>query len=325
MATPTVSVVIATYNRGPKIAKTLDSIFAQSRLASEIIVSDDGSIDHTGDWIRQHYPSVTVQSFANGGTSLARNRGAALATGDVLLFIDHDDEMLPCCIETLLQLLSTFPSARAAYADHAYRNVADGVFIPNHHDAIAAFRRMRAIATRLSQADGRLYDRSMYYALLHGNLLQQPWAIYRDSFIALGGFDPAIRFCEDWELFLRVAATVPLAVTDRVVSHHNIEGSNLHLTVGQEIEHIKVLRKHIRATGWRDPRASLVLRRRLGLYYKSAGDRRWPSEPFHAWREYVRSAVAWPFDHVVAVRCVVWLVQAMISARRGGTRSQRAH
>jgi glycosyltransferase involved in cell wall biosynthesis len=321
MFNPSVSVVIATYNRGPKIGKTLDSVLDQIRPASEIIVSDDGSTDDTAEWIRRRYPSVRVESFANGGTSLARNRGAALANGEVLLFIDHDDEMLPSCIETLVQLLASFPTARAAYADHTYRSTADGVFIPNHHNAISSFGRLRSIVALATGADGRLYDRSMYYALLHGNLLQQPWAIYRKSFTALGGFDPDIRYCEDWELFLRVSATVPLAVTDRVVSHHSIEGGNLHRMAGQEGQHMKVLRKHIRATGWRDPRALLVLRRRLALYYKTAGDRHWPTEPVRAWREYLSSAAAWPFDHVVAARCLMRPFQAFHSALRRGPRS----
>ncbi len=73
----------------------------------------------------------------------------------------------------------------------------------------------------------------MFYALLHGNLLQQPWAIDRETFLGLGGFEPTIRYCEDWDLYLRVAAAVPLVLTDEVISEHIVESGNLHLAPGR--------------------------------------------------------------------------------------------
>jgi glycosyltransferase involved in cell wall biosynthesis len=312
----TVSVVIATYNRGRAIARTLESVLQQTRPPDEVIVSDDGSTDGTAAWIRSHFPRVRVETFPNGGTSAARNRGAAAARGDVLVFIDHDDEMLPHAIETLLDLLRRFPEARAAYADHTYRNVSTGTFIPNHHSSIAAFERMRSIVPIRSDGDARQYGRPMYYALLHGNLLQQPWAIYRESFASLGGFDAEVRYCEDWELFMRVAARVNVAVTDRVISHHIVDGTNLHLRPDQDAEHMRVLRKHIRLAGWRDRRAALTLRRRLAMYHKTAGDRLRPHESRQSWKEYRRSLTLWPFDYVVAARCVLWAPAALRTRRR---------
>src|SRR5438132_11139477 len=89
----TTSVVIATFNRGARIGRTLDSALGQSISPSEVVVVDDGSTDGTGEWIERQYPSVRVVRSANGGTSAARNRGAAEATGELLLFLDHDDEL----------------------------------------------------------------------------------------------------------------------------------------------------------------------------------------------------------------------------------------
>ena len=122
---------------------------------------------------------------------------------------------------------------------------------------MAAFARLGAIPVLQKGAGtARLYDNAMYYALLRGNLLQQPWAIYRQTFLDLGGFDPEIRYCEDWEFYLRVARAVPLALSDEVISHHHVEGTNLHLAPGQEDMHLRVLAKQMRISGWSDPRAS---------------------------------------------------------------------
>jgi len=76
-AAPTVSMVIAAYNRGPLIARTLDSVLGQTRPADEVVVVDDCSKDDTGGWVRAHYPSVrVVRPERNLRTSGARNFGA---------------------------------------------------------------------------------------------------------------------------------------------------------------------------------------------------------------------------------------------------------
>src|ERR1700756_275745 len=139
------SLVIATYNRGPRIAATLDSVFGQTRVPDEIVVVDDGSTRGTGEWVRSHYPRVRVLSTPNGGTSLARNRGAEAAAGDVLVFLDHDDTLLSHAVATLAGLLERFPEAHAAYADHRYVNLVSGETYENHHSAQPAFARLAAI------------------------------------------------------------------------------------------------------------------------------------------------------------------------------------
>ena len=309
------SVVIATYNRGERIGRTLESVFRQTKRPAEVIVVDDGSTDDTAAWIRARYPQVSVVAFPNGGSSVARNRGARAATGDILVFLDHDDEMRPEAIETLVGLLKRFPQARASFGDHELRNLVDRKYFPNHHTAIAAFHRMRSIATLETGHEGRVYGRAMYYALLQGNILQQPWAIYRQDFTDLGGYDPQIRYCEDWEYYVRVTRRREIAVTDRVIAVHFIEGQNLHRVDGQEIQHMNVLRKHIRSAPPTDWRAVRLLRKRLAVYYKSLGDRRRATGVRGAWHAYVQSLLTWPFDLAVAARCFVWSIDGLKEAR----------
>src|SRR5205823_11195006 len=132
-----------------------------------------------------------------------------------------------------------------------------------------AFARLRQIPARRTLPQGRLYGgRAVYYALLHGNLLQQPWAIDRQTFLQLGGFAPEVRYCEDWDLYLRVAYSVPLALSDRVISRHLVDGANLHLASGQAEMHRRVLLRQLGRRRCWELRALWVLRRRLGMAYK---------------------------------------------------------
>jgi hypothetical protein len=243
---------------------------------------------------------------------LPRNFGAAQATGEVLAFLDHDDDLMPHALETLAGLLHNHPEARAAFADHVYDNTPAGIYFPDHHSAQPPFARLHRIRPLRVTASARVYGLAMYYALLRGNLLQQPWAIYRDAFLSLGGFAEDVRYCEDWDLYLRVARAYPLALSDRVISYHRVEGQNLHLAAGQEEMHMKVLRRQLRLAGWLRPGACWVLRRRLALYLKSAGDQARTHSLKQAWRHYFHSLWTWPFDHVVAARALCWPFQMLL-------------
>lgn len=312
------SLIIATYNRGAKIGATLDSVLAQTRVPSEIVVVDDGSSDSTGEWVRSNYPGVRVLSTPNGGTSLARNRGAEAASGDILVFLDHDDTLLPHAVETLAGLLEKFPEAHAAHADHRYVNLVSGQTYENHHSSQSAFARLAAISVLRRDGDARLYGRDMHRALLKGNLLQQPWAIRRSTFLSLGGFEPSVRYCEDWDLYLRVAAAVPLVLSDQVISNHVVEGENLHLAPGQEVMYRRVIRRQLRAHfPWR-PAAIAVLLRRLAMYHKMSGDQAFrDGERGRSWGLYLRSALAWPLDHVVLVRLLLRAPGACLATLMG--------
>jgi glycosyltransferase involved in cell wall biosynthesis len=303
-----VSLIVATWNRGPRIARTLDSVRAQTRPPEEVVVVDDCSSDGTADWVCDNYREVrVVRTERNLGTSGARNCGAAAATGELLVFLDHDDELLPHAIETLTSNLREFPRARASYADHIYLNHTTGVRYENHHSARREFGRLGAVATEERRGPQRLFGRSMYYALLRGNLLQQPWCVDRRTFLDVGGFAEDVRWCEDWDLYLRLADRVPVVLGDEVISIHHIEGSNLHLTPNQDVMYVRVLERQLAVQRWSDWRARAITRRRLAQFAKSAGDRARPAGVTQAWRHYARSLMLWPFDHVVFARTLLWL------------------
>jgi glycosyltransferase involved in cell wall biosynthesis len=85
------SVVVPAYNAQATIAATLRALTSQTGLSDQlqIVVVDDGSVDATASTVRQ-FPEVTLVQQANAGPGAARNKGAASASGDVILFTDSD-------------------------------------------------------------------------------------------------------------------------------------------------------------------------------------------------------------------------------------------
>ena len=100
-----ISVVIPTCNRRDLLPRALDSVLAQTSLADEIIVVDDGSHDGTPELVRRNYPQARLIVQSNAGVSAARNRGISSATGEWIAFLDSDDAWLPRKLERQLQSL----------------------------------------------------------------------------------------------------------------------------------------------------------------------------------------------------------------------------
>lgn len=93
---PTVSVVIPAYNAAETIERALNSVYAQTYPnLIEVIVVDDGSQDATAQIVRERFPEVILIQQENAGVAVARNVGVARATGDLIAFLDADDEWLP--------------------------------------------------------------------------------------------------------------------------------------------------------------------------------------------------------------------------------------
>jgi teichuronic acid biosynthesis glycosyltransferase TuaG len=109
--TPSVSVIIPTYQRRDQCVVAVASALAQSVPPLEVIVSDDGSVDGTREAIEALASTDSrvrylVASSPSGRPALARNLAIDLARGDWIAFLDDDDEWLPQKLERQTPLLS---------------------------------------------------------------------------------------------------------------------------------------------------------------------------------------------------------------------------
>ena len=111
---PDISVVIPLYNKGPYIARALNSVLSQTVQNFEVIVVDDGSTDDGAAVVKGFEdPRTRLIHQENQGVSSARNRGIQESAAEFIAFLDADDEWLPTHIETLLRLRGRFPRAGA--------------------------------------------------------------------------------------------------------------------------------------------------------------------------------------------------------------------
>jgi glycosyltransferase involved in cell wall biosynthesis len=110
---PLVSILIPAYNAEEWIGDTLKSAVAQTWPRKEIIVVDDGSIDHTAEVARRFASrQVVVVRTENQGAAAARNHALSISQGDYVQWLDADDLLAPDKVECQLAALEKHPSNR---------------------------------------------------------------------------------------------------------------------------------------------------------------------------------------------------------------------
>jgi glycosyltransferase involved in cell wall biosynthesis len=204
-ATPLVSVVIPCYNSARYLAETVESVVAQTYGRIEIIVVDDGSSDATSE-IAQSYPVRYVYQ-TNRGISAARNTGIVHSQGKYVLFLDHDDRLLPNAVEAGVKVLEENPECAIAVGEHRYIGP-DGTALGYSHKHAAG--------------------RDHYRQLLEHNFIETPCsALHRRSGLELaGGFDESVQGAEDYELYLRTARRSPLITHGAPVAEYRLHEAN---------------------------------------------------------------------------------------------------
>jgi hypothetical protein len=100
-----VSVVVPLYNKVSHVTRCLNSIACQTFTDFEVIIVDDGSTDGSAEILKNFEDRrFRLISQPNAGPGAARNRGVADAQGEMLAFLDADDEWLPEYLEHNLRV-----------------------------------------------------------------------------------------------------------------------------------------------------------------------------------------------------------------------------
>lgn len=113
--TPTISILIASYNRRADLRRCLQSLAAIHKPIVEIIVIDDGSSDGTAKMVRGEFPKVAIyQADRNLGLAKARNIAARMSRGTYLWYLDSDAELLdPALAGQFVALMEARPELGA--------------------------------------------------------------------------------------------------------------------------------------------------------------------------------------------------------------------
>jgi glycosyltransferase involved in cell wall biosynthesis len=212
---PAVSVVIPLYNKGPHIARALNSVLAQTFQDFEVIVVDDGSTDDGAGIVRGFDdPRIRLIQQANQGVSAARNRGVEGAEAELVAFLDADDEWLPKHLETINRLRAKHPEA-GAYATASKMRKSDGSEIWPAYKRIPK-RPWEGLLPSyfLSSALGKYPVNSSVIAI--------PKEIYTD----VGGCPAGIRWGEDADLWGKIALKYPIAFSWELGAIYHLNAAN---------------------------------------------------------------------------------------------------
>ena len=110
---PFFSVIVPTFNRSDLLKTTVRSVLAQNYDDFELVVIDDGSCDDTLEYLETLGASTKILRQSNRGPGSARNRGAEVAAGEFLAFLDSDDVWFPWTLEVYREVIEK--SGRPAF------------------------------------------------------------------------------------------------------------------------------------------------------------------------------------------------------------------
>jgi glycosyltransferase involved in cell wall biosynthesis len=188
---PEISVIIATYNRRAMLREALASVATQrsenSALTFEVIVVDDGSSDGTwNDLSGAQSDTLRTVRTANRGPAAARNRGIALARGELIAFLDSDDLWMPEKLARQSLFMRDNPACSISQTGEMW------------------FRDGRRVnpGRRHRKRSGDIFADALRTCLISPSAAM----LRRELFEEVGTFDEDMAACEDYDLWLRILA-----------------------------------------------------------------------------------------------------------------------
>jgi len=214
---PSVSVIIVSWNSAEHLPHCLDSLLLQTFQHFEVIVVDNGSRDPGIEGLEEKYPTLDLRVerlASNQGFAVANNTGARLARGKWLALLNADAFPKPDWLEKLLDAASKHPEFSffsSRQLQFAQPDILDGAGDEYHISGLA----WRRFYNHPAQSYG-LQEEEVFSACAAA-------AIYnREDFLQVGGFDESyFAYFEDVDLSfrLRLAGGRCLYVPEAEVCH----------------------------------------------------------------------------------------------------------
>lgn len=199
-----ISVIVPSYNAGAYLRPALQSAVDQLPGPHEVVVQDGGSTDETVDILRSFGERVSWVSAPDGGQSDALNLALARTTGDVVLWLNADDILVPGSL---------------AAAGSAFEADPDLAFVYGDFDIIGSSGEVLRNYKSSPYSWMRIFARGCY--IFSGSLF-----VRRKALLAMGGIDETLHACMDLDLMLRLDAAGRSRHLGRTIGQLRMHGAN---------------------------------------------------------------------------------------------------
>jgi glycosyltransferase involved in cell wall biosynthesis len=211
---PRISIITPSYNQGQFLEETIRSVLLQGYPNLEYIVMDGGSTDNSAAIIKKYEPWLTYWvSEKDNGQADAIHRGFKRSTGEIFGWINSDDYLLPNALYKVGTHFAATPSIEFV--------IGGGIVV---------------------DARGRLIRKYYNFSqdfdslLVGGEFFMQVSSFWRcDAYEAAGGLDTSLRFCFDYDLFLRLVRRKQPFGLDALLAAFRIHGNSKTSTIWESV------------------------------------------------------------------------------------------
>lgn len=213
---PCVSIIINNYNYGRFLDDAIKSALDQTYQNTEVIVVDDGSTDDSHQVIAKYDGRIIAVLKGNGGQASALNAGFFQSHGEVVIFLDADDMLLPHTAQRMAEVFQSNPGiARVQYK----LAVINGSGTPT--GAVVPPTYLRMPNGDLRRHASELNNYAAWWPPTSGNAFTS-WTLRQ----ILPMPEPAFRLCADYYLLRANALCAPIVSLDEVGAYYRFHGSN---------------------------------------------------------------------------------------------------
>lgn len=197
---PKISVVIPLYNKEKSIASTLQTVLNQTFTDYEIVIVNDGSTDNSVTEVEKVQDDrIRLIHQQNAGVSAARNRGIEEAKGELIAFLDADDEWKPEYLATQYHLFQKYPECSVFACNYEFRDVSGKVTPTLIHKL------------PFVGEDGILSNYFEVASCSHPPICSISVMVKKQALLSIGGFPIGIKSGEDLLTWARLACKYQIA------------------------------------------------------------------------------------------------------------------
>lgn len=213
-----VSIIMPTYNRKQIISKSIDSVINQTFKNFELIIVDDGSSDGTEEFISKHYDSfidskkIKYYKLNHNGVSAARNVGLNNSSGNIIAYLDSDNQWDCNYLQIMLNELDAHENSNCAYCGVKVNNRAKNKeYVLNN-----SFNRKKLLKSNFIDLNSFIHKKQLY--------------------INRGGFDINLKRLVDWDLLIRYTKNNPPIHVENVLVNYIIDTQFDNITITEPLK-----------------------------------------------------------------------------------------